>query len=337
MTLKKLIWRVTPKPVHGLLRSLYFSARLLPAAYYDYRRFLVHSGINKSREYKGEQAARIVMAYHQLEKGLSLAQPRPGFGKDVVFRLLDAVRRYVAHHGLIAPASTGLAVLDRYIEFNEKAGEDMGWLKPMIERVRQQAQPSEPQSGGGVISVRRDELESQRQDGFEPFFRSRYSVRHFAGGEIPVADLQAAVSLAQKTPSVCNRQAWRVHAYSEPQLMRELLDIQAGSRGFGDQASLLLVVTCDLSAFVEVAERYQAWIDGGMFSMSLCLAFHSLGYGTCCLNWSKEPQDDRRLRAATTIEQSEQVMMMIAVGTLPDAFNVAYSTRQPLEDVLHVH
>jgi nitroreductase len=337
MSIKKLIWRMTPRRVHGLLRRAFFSIRMLPAAYYDYRRFVVYSGINKSREHKGEQAARIIMAYHQLEKGLSLSEPRPGFGKEVVYRLLEAIDRFVGPHGFIAPATTAVAVLNRYTEFNERAGVDMDWLKRRIASFNTVSDLAELSCGGGTIQVRRAELETARQSGFASFFRSRYSVRHFSGGTIPESDLAEAVAIAQKTPSVCNRQAWKVHAYSDPKVMEKLLEIQAGSRGFGHQASLVLVVTCDLSSFVTVAERYQAWIDGGMFSMSLCLAFHSQGYGSCCLNWSKDPGDDVRLRQATTIADGEQIIMMMAVGTLPEEFRVAYSSRQRLEDVLKIY
>jgi len=43
------------------------------------------------------------------------------------------------------------------------------------------------------------------------------------------------------------------------------------------------------------------------------------------------------LRQATRIGDGEQVIMMIAVGTLPEEFEVAYSPRRGLEDVLQIH
>ena len=50
---------------------------------------------------------------------------------------------------------------------------------------------------------------------------------------------------------------------------------------------MLLIIAMDLKAFVPAHERYQHWIDGGMFSMSIIYALHSLGLSSCCLNWSK--------------------------------------------------
>lgn len=332
-TLKNLVWKVTPQILHIWIRNVFFTLRLFPNVWYDSKRYFIYSGINKSRNYKGADAARITMTYHQLEKGLSYAQPRPGFGKDVVNRLFNMLSQFVEKYGLVAPATTALGVLDAYVAFNESVGVDMSSIKTRILSISAAEHPLE----GGSISVSKDQLNIERNSGFKSFFNSRYSVRDFSGENISASDIVEAVSIAQKTPSVCNRQAWKVHAYTKKEDMDLLLSIQKGSRGFGEKASAILIVTCDLSCFVDVAERYQAWIDGGMFSMSLCLAFHSLGFGTCCLNWSKEADDDLAIRKVSHIAQEEQVIMLIAIGTLPETFKVAYSKRRALTDVLSLH
>ncbi|GAA5169781.1 nitroreductase family protein [Viridibacterium curvum] len=340
MSLKKLVWRLTPPLTHRLIRDVHFVLKLLPNYAYDFRRFLLYSGINKSRGLAGEHAAQVVLAYHQIEKGLSYAEPRPGFGKEVVERLLRAMGRFVALHGWVAPATVALRVLYEYVAFNEAAGLDMTALRARLAELAgsaEQAQAMAECASGGALPVRRSELEARRVEGFADFFASRHSVRQFAGGAVTPADVAAAVAIAQKTPSVCNRQAWRVHAFQPSDQMQQLMAIQGGSRGFGERAGALLVVTCDLACFVEAGERYQAWIDGGMFSMSLCLAFHSMGFGTCCLAWSKERQADKALRTAMPLPVGEQVIMFMAVGTLPESFNVAVSTRRALGDMLTFH
>jgi len=338
MSFKKLIWRITPNAMHGALRDVYFLFRLIPATWYDYVRFLRHSGINKNRQFRNQQAARITMIYHQIEKGLSLAAPRPGFGKEVIERLFAALPPFVSRFGIVPPASTAISALEAYVRFNENAGLDMTDVKRRMSTIASLGTISKGScQTAGTIAVEKNDLDRLRQSNFADVFNSRYSIRNFAGGVIAHDDIADAVKLAQKTPSVCNRQAWKVHVFDDGAAMRSLLEIQAGSRGFGENASAVLVVTCDLLCFVGVAERYQAWIDGGMFCMSLCLAFHAAGYGTCCLNWSKEPSDDKRLRAAAPIDDAEQVIMLIAVGTLPERFNVAASPRRPLDDVLAFH
>jgi nitroreductase len=140
--------------------------------------------------------------------------------------------------------------------------------------------------------------------------------------------------MAQKTPSVCNRQSSKVYVFSKAEDKQKVLSYQNGNRGFGDQASKVLIVTSNLEHFVSAGERNQCWVDGGMFSMSLVYALHSLGLGTCCLNWSVERQADQELRQVAGISDAEAVMMMIAVGHLPETLKVAQSPRKPLRDVL---
>jgi nitroreductase len=335
--LTKIIWRVTPGFMHIWMRNFFFTLRLAPNSWYDAARYFHYSGINKSRQYKSEQAARITMTYHQLEKGLSYASPRPGFGSEVVERLLNALEPYIKQYGLVAPATTAISVLDAYIEFNEKSDIDLTSLRRRLANMQDVHHRQHSPNAGGILKVDRQQLEVLRARSFKDFFNSRHSIRNFSEGFISESDIKEAICIAQKTPSVCNRQSWKVHAYSDKQKIQQLLDIQKGSRGFGEQASSILVITSDLATFVDVDERYQAWIDGGMFSMSVCLVFHSLGFGTCCLNWSKNPKDDIAIRKAADIEPQEQIIMLIAVGTLPEQFNVAYSARKSVDEVLQFH
>lgn len=340
MSLKKWVWRIMPAGTHRLIRRMYFMLRLLPEYAYDCRRFLRHSGLNKSLGLAGEQAAQVVLAYHQIEKGLSLANPRPGFGKEAIERLLAALKRFAATQGWVAPATVGVRVLHEYMVFNEAAGLDMSALRArVLALVGGEATLAEIVAGaaGGTLLVSRAAMAGQQNEGFAGFFASRYSIRQFAGGAVSRTLIEAAVVIAQKTPSVCNRQTWRVHVYDQPEAMQKVMALQGGSRGFGDKAGAVLLVTCDLACFVEVGERYQAWIDGGMFAMSLSLALHSQGLGTCCLAWSKEHGTDQALRAMAGIPEGEQVIMLVAVGNLPDEFRVAVSARNEVGRMLRFH
>lgn len=70
--------------------------------------------------------------------------------------------------------------------------------------------------------------------------------------------------------------------------------------------------------------------------MSLYLAFYTAGFGTC-LKRLKDPVGDNLLRSAAPIEGADQVITLIAIGILPERFNVAVSPRRPLDDVLTLH
>ena len=165
------------------------------------------------------------------------------------------------------------------------------------------------------------------------FFLRRPSVRQYSPDPIQPELLDQAVLMAQRTPSVCNRQSPKVYVYLDPEKRSKVIRVQKGNAGFGDQATGVLVVTADTRAYFSVGERYQAWIDGGMFAMSLVYSLHSLGIGSCCLNWSVEKHEDRELRRVTGIPESECVIMLISIGHLPEKFVVAQSHRKELDEV----
>lgn len=340
MSLKSFVVHHAPGSLTRLLRDIYFAMKLLPASFYDGYRFFTHSGMNKSRTSREECAARITLFCHQVEKGLSLPHPRPGFGMTVIPGLLNDIDAFIGRYGLVHPAATAVAALQAYLDHHERIAHPVDYVRDRFTAIfskhglhREDASVC----AGGVIVLDRERLLTERQSGFRRFFESRYSVRQFSAGIVPEADIREAVRLAQKTPSVCNRQSWRVHAFPEPQQVARMLELQAGGRGFGEQSSTLLVVTCELRSFLGVHERYQAWIDGGMFAMSLCLALHDLGYGSCCLNWSKLPAEDKAMHELARIPDSEQIVVLLAVGTLPETFCVAQSYRPEVDQVLEVH
>jgi nitroreductase len=55
----------------------------------------------------------------------------------------------------------------------------------------------------------------------------------------------------------------------------------------------------------------------------LVYALHSLGLGTCCLNLSVEYKRDQALKQSADIPDTELIMIMIAVGNLPERLKVA--------------
>jgi nitroreductase len=68
--------------------------------------------------------------------------------------------------------------------------------------------------------------------------------------------------------------------------------------------------------------------------MSLIYALHSLGLGTCCLNWCATVERDRELKRIVRIPESEAVIMMIAVGHIAETLKVARSVRRSVEELL---
>lgn len=168
----------------------------------------------------------------------------------------------------------------------------------------------------------------------EAFFCSRASVREYADAFPSEELIKRAVRLAMQSPSACNRQPWSVYYTNEPRTRDTALKFQSGNKGFGQHIPCLMVVAIDQRAFMPGQERYQHWIDGGMFAMSLIYALHSLGLVSCALNWSQSSTNDRAFRKAFRIADHDSIIMMLGIG-FPKADGLACaSVRRPIAEVL---
>ncbi len=299
---------------------------------YDFRRFAHWSSAIATSLSRNQLAARITMDYHRIEKALALPQPRPGFGWDTALRLMANRERYLAAHGddrLVQIATTTLA---NYVSFNRNSMPPGAQAETMRNQFGDTAaqQPS-------MIEINRQALADSAQLNYPAFVRSRHSIRSFDPAPVDPAIIESAVADAIYTPSVCNRQGWRAHVLTEMEDIRKALSYQNGNRGFNDQIRTLFIVSVDLQMFVASGERNQAFVDGGMFAMSLVYALHARGLGTCCLNWSAGRGQDRKLRAAIPLPESEVVIMMIACGAMPPHIKVTLSPRHPVEHILVWH
>ena len=318
-----------------ILRSLSALLGIGKNYIYDIKRFLQASSIGRRINTKTKLEALITREYHRIEKGLSFENPRVGFAPSVVQNLLSLLDKYRGKYDFDETGQIALNVLFAYHKFNLEHGLNDEQLGRKLKEIKAEIpQNKNITRQGGTLKLSKQEVFADAKLDLQAFFQSRYSIRQFASEPVDMSLIEAAVKLAQKTPSVCNRQSSKVYVFSSDEDKKKVLSYQNGNRGFGDRASKVLIVTSDLGHFFSITERNQCWIDGGMFAMSVVYALHSLGVGTCCLNWCVNYQADRALKKAVDISNSESIIIMIAVGHLPEKFSVANSARKNLEEVL---
>jgi nitroreductase len=302
---------------------------------YDLKRFLDWSAVGGRSVNQANLQAQITMDYHRLEKGLALREPRLGFGTQVIERLIANLYKYQTQYGLDDIGQVAINTLSAYYKFHLDQGMNYEYIQQAIATLRATSSKDENCSlQGGIIEIKKEEICQAGKLDLKSFFDSRYSIRQFSSEDVDLSLIQQAVVMAQKTPSVCNRQSAKVYVFSREEDKQKVLSYQNGNRGFGEQINKVLIVTSDLQHFMTAGERNQCWVDGGMFAMSLVYALHSLGLGSCCLNWSVQYCTDRELRQVAGIPESEVVMMMIGVGHLPEKLTVAQSPRKSLAEVL---
>lgn len=293
---------------------------------YDFYRYFKYAGWRlKSqmsvREYKP------VKIYHRLEKSLSFRERNPNSGWSAAAELVDLLKKVkndgkeFSYHEAI-----GLKVLGDFISLAIVESREQKKIVAFWEHHK-----SSSSNEGGVLQKKSASLQDGILTDPEQFFSSRFSVRDFDSKRVLDSDVVRAIKLALNTPSVCNRQASFVYCLYSRAEIDKALSLQNGNQGFGHEIPCLLILCADLSAFDTAGERYQQWIDGGMFSMSLVWALHSLGLASCCLNWSKGPVDDIKLRSLVPIKDEHTVLMMLAVGMPREDLKICYSARKPID------
>lgn len=317
----KFIWSKV-RPFGRLLKALH-------GFYYNFKRFYSYAGWRsnmKDIEQRNYNAAKI---YHSLEKSMSFKNRRKGAGWSDAYALLGLLKiaerlGEIGYHDKAA-----CKLLWNFIDLEENSQTDQArYIKDELSKLDFASLEEHGTRVYTAVDFQQGVLNSP-----EAFFLSRYSLREFKEEFVSEEIIKRAVSLAMKSPSVCNRQAWHVYHTTEPLVKAAALRYQAGNRGFGDRVPNLMIITTDLKAFMPGQEHYQHWIDGGLFSMSLIYALHSLGVASCCLNWSQSPANDKLLRSLVEIKNNHTVVMMLAIGWPDERNNVCISARRPLDEV----
>lgn len=320
--IRQRIRAIIPSERRVAIRRMLARAKVFGAYGYDARRFMRASTAGRMARDPECLAAHISMDYHRLEKGMALPSPRPGFGRDVVRRLIRTVGRYEASYGPAEITAFARSALACY----RRSYADAGLTSELDAFLRGSAGQESPR--GGVEELTTQDLFAFDDGEAQRFLTSRRSVRQFTGELLPDDVITRAVRIAQRAPSVCNRQSARVFACNQRERMNRILELQNGNRGFGETLGAVVVVASDMRAFASMGERNQCWVDGGIFAMSLALAFHSLRVGACMLNWSVEPDRDRRLRRQLEIGDNYAVITMLGAGYVRDPMVVAASPRR---------
>jgi nitroreductase len=301
-------------------------SRLTAAYLYDARRFVRYSSTRTPFRSRSNLAAKLTERYHGIEKGLSLPEPRPVFGTDLVASVISLTKRYLDAYGEDDVTRAAIGALGAYRAFN--AG--VGAQTPADEQIDELllTRQHHPIGQSGVEEVLAADVAAAVAGVSIDFFTSRHSTRVYS--EVPVADadVEFAIAAAKSAPAVCNRQFAQIRWWRERSTIDQLLEIQGGARGFGQNLTGLALVSVSVESYWSPAERNQCWIDGGLFAMNFMLGLHARALGAVPLNWSKEPHRDRQLRRALPeIHPSESVIMFVGFGNLADKYLVAASPR----------
>jgi|TARA_B110000093_G_C12959635_1_gene406565 nitroreductase len=296
---------------------------------YDIKKFSKHCSSVKPNINKVKLQAYITRQYHGIEKGLTLPDTRLGFGRPLIMAISKNLNLYISAYGIDDLVSHAVSALKNYKDFNESVLKDndvvLEKINDLLSKVSKHDSPI-------FRAMNKEKVAETTNFDFSAFMKTRRSIRDFAQGEVDNELLKLCILDAMETPSACNRQGWRVRIY-EGEERDNILKYQNGNRGFNSSINKVLFVTGCSEAY-SYTERNGMLVDGSLFSMSLILALHSRGIGSCPLNTSYTYKDEIKLRKGINLPLSEEPIMMIAVGNLKDNYKVAASPKKSIKDVL---
>lgn len=295
---------------------------------YDLYIFLKYSFKSSRLKSKTQHLAFLTKQYHMIEKGMSLPEPRYGFGKEKIITLINESNSFVKRYGSHEIINTISSTLNSYLVFHKTANKSVEFSQLIIDFITMYPQ----NSLGGTNNYKKKETSVNSP--FQEIFLERRSIRSFTDEPISENLIFKAVDLAKHTPSVCNRQAWRVHIYKDEDAQR-VLKFQYGNAGIKNIVNVA-IITCDVACFTS-NERNQVNIDAGMFSMSLLLSLKNLGIETCALNACTSFNTEIKLKKTGNIPENEKVVMFIAFGYANISCNYAISNRYNTESFLSIH
>lgn len=293
--------------------------------------------------------AQIILRYHVVEKGLVMPDTKHGFGIEIIKDLVMMMEKY----GLVYSACidsqylSAMQVLESYHDRHADSSKNdpelnrlLSMLECFLENVAQtkfDTCVNEESISGGCVKLTREEYINQIKGSWPSFSQSRYTIRDLLNKEVSMKDISDIIQWAGKSPSACNRQPWRVYVICAPRLIKDILELQGGARGFGQTINKLLIICGDISQYDGIVERNQVYVDCGIFVMSLLCGIHFKGLGGCALHWSVEPNKDKTIRKLIpALSASNNIICLIGVGHLKDSFSVAYSQRRKLNEILTI-
>jgi len=304
--------------------------------YHDYKYYKRWNYNNPHVKNLAAQESKILRQTHMIEKGMSLASPRKGFGQQKIVVLFEMLDQYL-QMGFPAEGMSfqnAICVLNEYVVLQQK----IDYENPeMIEKLKRYDRYRILGKEGGIKFDTKEKLMIHVNQSYPEFFFSRHSMRQFSNQVVNIEEVKKAIQIAQKAPTACNRQATRVYMYIDEVTNKAIGKLIAGNTGFENEVINYLVVTADVSAFYDTFERNQIYIEAGIFTMALIEALHYNGIGNCILQNGEYYKKNKEFKKICgNIPENERIVLFVAIGYYKDEFTYAMSLRKEINDVFIV-
>ncbi len=302
--------------------------------FYDtFKYFCKYSNLNSTNDNEACMRSSVIASYHIIEKGLSMPNRRLGFGRERLLSLIKDCYKYYSLYGMNPQLYYAISIVKEYDELHKAENFQLdAELQKSIDVLVSEFPDVKPAK---QEIFTKNEYFAKTKESFNIFSVSRHSMRHFSG-EVSVEKLQKAVDLAKHAPSACNKQPVRVYVVTDKETVSEVLSLQQGNRGFGNDVDKVLIITTRFAECTRYSEYYMPFVDAGIFTMNLLYSLHFNNIGAIPLVWLSTKERDNKLRKLITIPNNESPAIIIGVGDVSDTIICAQSPRLETEELFIV-
>jgi nitroreductase len=274
---------------------------------------------------------------HTLEKGMEHFELRP-FAVEKTRYIMSLIKReskYENYENKFAFIN-GINSLREY----KKIYEEHNWINKdeykKVDEFLKNYSKVENQKAGAYILTKK-ELQKDYEIDYLKFVKSRHSTRNYKNEPIKLDDVKAAVEMAKYSASACNRQYIKLHFYPSGKMRDNVIHYALGKGGLYLDGVNTFIVTFDVNGLSGVGERNQGYFNAGLYSTNLVNAFHSLGIGTCFIQFANSVKDEDDLKRKNEIPEYERIAVILYAGYYDEKSIFAVSPRKNVSELLIEH
>ena len=278
-----------------------------------------------------------VIHCHTLEKGMEHFELRPFAVKKTEY-MIDLIKRQTKYEGFekkfayINGINSLRAYKNLYEEHNWKDKKEYKTVSDFLKDYEK----VEPQKAGAYILTKK-ELENDYKIDYLKFVKSRHSTRNYKKEPLKIEDVEAAVEMAKYSASACNRQYIKLHYYPTGKMRDNVIKYSLGKGGLYMDGVNTFIVTFDVNGLTGAGERNQGYFNAGLYSTNLVNAFHSLGIGTCFIQFANSVKDEEDLKKMNDIPEYERIAVILYAGYYDEKSIFAVSPRKNVSELLIEH
>lgn len=278
-----------------------------------------------------------VIITHTLEKGMSHFELRP-FGQRKTKNIMNLLKKELNYKNHLNHFSfiNGINSLREY----KKKYEEHKWTdKEEYKKVSDFLKNYEkiPYQRTGAYIMKKEKLKKDYNIDYKKFIMSRHSTRNYKHEELKIEDIEKAVEMAKYSASACNRQYIKVHYYPNKKMKQNVIKYSIGKGGLYLEGVNTFIITFDVNGLKGGGERNQGYFNAGLFSTNLVNAFHSIGIGTCFIQFANSVKQEEELKKMNDIPEYERIAVILFAGYYAEESFFAVSPRKDNYDLLTVH